>query len=76
MAAEIRKVGINTEVSLADDTTFKSQFNFAISRGAEFVVICGEDEFEKETVQIKNLNTRKQEEIPLSNLADYFKNKA
>lgn len=75
MAAELRKVGINTEVSLADDTTFKSQFNFAISRGAEFVVICGEDEFEKGTVQIRNLNTRKQEEIPVSTLADYFKGK-
>jgi histidyl-tRNA synthetase len=72
MAADLRKIGLNTELCLVEDTTFKSQFNFAISRGAEFVVICGEDEFEKQTVQVKNLITRKQEEIPLNELMNYF----
>ena len=73
---EIRNAGFNTEISLLDDTTFKSQFNFAISRGVKFVVICGEDEFKKGTVSIKNLKTRKQEEIKRNNLVAYFKKSA
>ena len=73
MAGELREIGLNVEVCLIEDTTFKSQFNFAISRGMRFAIICGEDEFEKQTVQVKNLETRKQEEIQRDALADYFK---
>ena len=73
IATELRSVGINTEISLADDTTFKKQFNFAISRGVKFVIICGGNEFEKGTIQVKNLQTRKQEEIPRDELVNYFK---
>ncbi|MCD4762120.1 histidine--tRNA ligase [bacterium] len=47
IANEIRKQGLNTEVCLFDDTTFKSQFNFAISRGVKFVIICCGEEFAK-----------------------------
>ncbi len=72
IADEIRRAGINTELSLVEDTTFKSQFNFAVGRGVKFVVICGDDEFERGTVQIKNLETRKQEEISRSELNAYF----
>ncbi|MDM8550672.1 histidine--tRNA ligase [Desulfobacterales bacterium HSG2] len=73
IATDLRSVGINTEISLADDTTFKKQFNFAISRGVKFVIICGGNEFEKGTIQVKNLQTRKQEEIPRDELMKYFK---
>ncbi|CAN2041943.1 Histidine--tRNA ligase [Candidatus Magnetomoraceae bacterium gMMP-15] len=73
MAYDLRKNGVNAEVCLVEDTTFKSQFNFAISRGVKFIIICGGNEFEKDTVQIKNLQTRKQEEISRNKLADYFK---
>lgn len=73
IATDLRSAGINTEISLADDTTFKKQFNFAISRGVKFVIICGGNEFEKGTIQVKNLQTRKQEEIPRDELMNYFK---
>ncbi len=73
IAADLRDMGMNAEVCLADDTTFKSQFNFAISRGMKFVIICGGNEFEKQTVQVKNLQTREQEEIPRNELINYFK---
>jgi len=73
IASDLRKIGVNAEVCLVDDTTFKSQFNFAISKGVEFVIICGENEFEQETVRIKNLQTRKQEEISKDKLWNYFK---
>jgi len=73
IAQTLRENGINTEVCLIEDTTFKRQFNFAISRGVRFIVICGEDEFKKQTVQVKKLETRKQEELPLADLVPYMK---
>lgn len=73
MANEIRSQGVNTEVCLLDDTTFQSQFNYAVSRGVKFVVICGEDEFNKDIVQIKNLKTRQQKEIPRKKLKESFR---
>jgi histidyl-tRNA synthetase len=72
IATRLRKTGINTELCLLDDTTFKSQFNFAISRGVRFVIIRGENERNRQTVQVKNLMTRKQEEIPEQKLTEYF----
>ncbi|MCP4104571.1 MAG: histidine--tRNA ligase [Desulfobacteraceae bacterium] len=72
IASDLRAAGINAEVSLLNDTTFKSQFNFAISRGVKFVIICGGNEFEKQTVQVKNLQTRVQEEISRNELVNYF----
>ncbi len=72
MAAEIRRAGVNTEVCLLTDHTFKAQFHFALNRGVTFAVICGTDEFAENTVQVKNLTTRKQEKIPRNALTDYF----
>ncbi len=72
MASELRKIGVNTDISLLKDTTFKNQFHYAITRGVRFVVICGESEFENRTIQVKNLETRKQEEMPRDQLTDYF----
>ncbi len=72
MATGLRRAGINTELCLVEDTTFKSQFSFAVSRGVRYVVICGESEFEKRTVQVKDLETREQVEIPLEGLAGWF----
>jgi len=72
IASELRQMGIRTDISLLKDTTFKNQFHYAIARGVRFIVICGETEFEKGTVQVKNLETRKQEEMPTDQLTDYF----
>ncbi len=75
IASQLRRKGINTEISMVEDTSFKGQFNYAISRGVKFIVICGALEFEKKTVQVKNLETRKQEEIPRADLETYFMEK-
>lgn len=72
IASQIRELGLNTEICLLDDTTFKSQFNFAISRGVKYVVICGNDEFERGIIKIKNLTTREQSEVIPDDLAVYF----
>ncbi len=72
IASQIRKNGVNTEICMAEDTSFKGQFNYAVSRGVKFVIICGALEFEKNTVQVKNLETRQQEEIARAALGTYF----
>ncbi|MCD4694037.1 histidine--tRNA ligase [bacterium] len=73
IANELRELGLNTEISFLEDTTFKSQFNYALNQGVKYVIIYGEEEFKKSVVQIKNLETRKQEEIKIKNLGNYFK---
>jgi len=72
MATELRSAGISTEICLLDDTTFKNQFNFAISKNVDFIVIAGEDEIKKGVVQVKNLKTREQEEVKKEELKDWF----
>ncbi len=72
IASKLRRMGINAEVSMVEDASFKGQFNFAISRGVKYAIIRGAFEFEKNTVQIKNLETRKQEEISMEELEGYF----
>jgi histidyl-tRNA synthetase len=74
IASLIRKTGFIVEICLVEDTTFKSQFNFAINKGVNYVVICGEDEFKKQIIQVKNLSTRVQEQIPIKELSSYFEN--
>ncbi len=73
IAAELHKAGVNAELSLLDDTTFKSQFHFAIGRGVKYIVIQGRNELDNNTIQVKNLETRKQVEIPRDELVEYFK---
>ncbi|MCI5225799.1 MAG: histidine--tRNA ligase [Candidatus Electrothrix sp. AX2] len=73
MADQLRRAGKNAEVSMLDDVTFKGQFNYAISRNPHYMIICGEDEFKKNTVQVKNLRTREQVEVDQPELVNYFK---
>jgi histidyl-tRNA synthetase len=72
LAQEIRNCGLNTTICYLSDTTFKSQFNFALNSGVKFVVIMGENEREKNLVQIKNLESREQEEVLQSEIEKYF----
>ncbi|MEA3449464.1 MAG: histidine--tRNA ligase [Patescibacteria group bacterium] len=72
IAQDIRACGFNTELCLYPDTTFKNQFNFALSRGVKYVVICGESEFDSDMVAVKDLDKRKQVEVKRKNLKDYF----
>lgn len=73
IANELRDAGVKTEICLLNDTTFKTQFNFAISRGVDFVVIYGEEEKEKGVIQVKNLKTREQTEMSREELANFIK---
>lgn len=72
IAQNIRDIGFNVEVSLLRDTTFQQQFNYALTRGVKYIVICGADEISKNIVQVKNLETRQQEEVEIDKITDFF----
>lgn len=72
LTERLRKTGQNVELSLLEDTTFKSQFNFAVSQGVNFVIIAGLEEIGSQTIKIKNLFTRQQTEIPENQLTEFF----
>lgn len=69
---KIRKSGVNTELCLLSDTTFKNQFNFAVSMGVKYVVICGEEEFSSGKIAIKNLDKREQVEVDHDDVGGFF----
>lgn len=71
-AQKIRLAGLNAEVSLLRDRTFKNQFNYALARGVRYVIICGADELAKNVVQIKDLSTRDQVEVSMEDLTGFF----
>lgn len=72
IAKDIRSSGYNVEICLLEDTTFKSQFNFALARGADYMIILGADEAARGVVKLKNLLARSQTELSYSELKHYF----
>ncbi|MCX6797838.1 MAG: histidine--tRNA ligase, partial [Candidatus Falkowbacteria bacterium] len=68
----LRKLGFKVEICLLEDTTFKSQFNFAVSQAVNFVIIAGEDEIKREVIKLKNLVTRQQVEVSNLNIIEGF----
>lgn len=72
MTQELREAGINTTIYLGDDQTFQAQLSYAVKKGIPFVIIYGEEEKKKGVVAVKNLATRKQEEVKRERLVDFF----
>jgi histidyl-tRNA synthetase len=57
MATKLRDAGINTEVYL-EQAKLRNQMAYADRKGFRVAVIAGEDEFARDSVQIKNLVTQ------------------
>lgn len=72
LAKQLRDLGLKAELCLLEDTTFKSQFNFAVSQNVKFVIIAGADEIHHDVIKVKNLFTREQTEVPTERMSDYF----
>lgn len=70
IAEMLRSRGLKV-VSDVQRRSMKAQFRESNKSGAKFVVILGEEEVQKETVQVKNMEDGKQEEIGLAHLKDY-----
>ncbi|MCD8562141.1 MAG: histidine--tRNA ligase [Acholeplasmataceae bacterium] len=52
---------------------FKGQLKQALRLGAKYLIILGEEEFNKGVVGIKNTKTEIQEEVPLSKITTYIR---
>ena len=58
---ELRSNGVNSEIYLDSKKNLSSQLKYANKRELPLAIICGEDEFKKENVTIKNLLAKKGE---------------
>ena len=72
----LRKNNINSEIFLDSKKKLSKQLDYANRRGLSVAIICGENEFNNNTVTIKNLKGVKGENnqtIPKANLIDEVK---
>lgn len=67
IATEARMLGYSAEVP-SQSAKLSSLFKKAERRGAKFALIIGEDELSKGNAQLKNLSSKEQKEIALSDL--------
>lgn len=79
LAAALRKQGLGVEV-FPDAKKLNQQFKYADRRGFPAVIIAGEQELEKNSVQIKWLADGEQSELPLSDdaneIAEWLKSRS
>lgn len=71
---ELRNSGISADMDY-DFKKMKKQFSLADKCGARFTVILGEEEMEKGTAAVKDMETGGQEEIEISKLTGYISDK-
>lgn len=71
---ELRNNNLSCEFDLLD-RSLKAQMREANRFNARFALILGQDEFQKNSIIVKNLSTGEQEEVFLDNLLDYLKAK-
>lgn len=64
---DLRKSGIQTEKDY-QDKKFKAQFKAADRLGAKCVVIIGDNELENQIVNVKDMETGNQREIPINQI--------
>jgi histidyl-tRNA synthetase len=70
MASNLRKYGISTEIYLGKESGLKEQLGYALRQEIPIVVIIGENEKGHNVAQIKHLASRKQLEVPLSEVPE------
>ena len=74
LATDLRQGGISTEFYLGQEKTLRSQRAYAAKGNYPIVIILGSDERKKETVQVKKMRERTQEEIEKDDILEYLKN--
>jgi histidyl-tRNA synthetase len=67
LASDLRRAGFNTEMTMTTGKLAR-QLKYADRAGIPLVVIAGEDERQRGTLQLRNLQTKTQVEIPASDL--------
>lgn len=66
VARQLRQAGINTELYPDPSDKLDKQFKYADKKGIPFAIVIGQDEADKNVVTLKNLATRDQQTLPLS----------
>ena len=69
---ELRKNGLKVE-AVFENKSLKSQMRMADQSGAAFTVILGEEELKKDMAMVRNMATKEQQEVKLSGLSKFFK---
>lgn len=71
IADMLRKNGIASEV-YADLKKINKQLEYAEKKGIEYVIISGDEEINSQTLTIKNLNSRVQQNIAIDKIVKFF----
>jgi histidyl-tRNA synthetase len=72
LLSEVRAAGIRAEL-YPDAGKLKKQLDYANAKRIPLVALIGSDEIEKQAVQVKDMQSGKQELVSLSELAEYVK---
>ncbi|XP_045763859.1 histidine--tRNA ligase, cytoplasmic isoform X1 [Maniola jurtina] len=75
ICAELWKAGIKTEQSYKKNPKMLNQLQHCEENGIPLAVILGESELKRGLVKIRNISTRKEDEIPRANLVDELKSR-
>ncbi|GAB4073340.1 histidine--tRNA ligase [Barrientosiimonas marina] len=74
IAHELRRKGIQVDRDY-QDRKMKAQFKAADRYQAKFVLVLGESEIEQQVINVKDMRTGEQQEVPLAQLANYLQGK-
>jgi histidyl-tRNA synthetase len=66
---ELRTAGIASSIYFGNERTLKAQLTYAVKNQYPIVVVIGSDEMRKGTAQMKNMATRAQTEVRITELA-------
>lgn len=69
LAGELRKAGVDVEISLEATKKFGKQFELAEKKGRRFVLILGESELASGVVRVKDLASGEQEDVKRGDVA-------
>ncbi len=69
LAGELRKAGVDVELSLEVTKKFGKQFELAEKKSRRFVLILGESELANGLVRVKDLKSGEQDDVPRADVA-------
>ena len=72
---DLRQTGLIADMNYTQKA-FKGQLKQALRLGAKYLIILGEDEYQKGCVGIKDTQTEVQDEVPFARITKYMKEKA
>ncbi|MDP3882327.1 MAG: histidine--tRNA ligase [Nanoarchaeota archaeon] len=72
IAHELRNEGINVDMQMQPDRKMGKSIAYALAKGIPYVGVVGDMELADNTINVKELATRKEERVPLPALKNYM----